>query len=113
VVVFVFPLLVDFVHDGVQLIGAFFLVFANSIAVLIDGKESSLDISQGYRRFGLLLPPGRHNVTAVLESTVTYGIDITSFWSSWLIVGFGLLAGSALFLLYIIVRISRPSEATI
>jgi hypothetical protein len=82
------------------------------IAVLIDGQETALDISQGVRRFGLLLPPGEHNVTAVLESTVTYGIDITSFWSSWLIVGFGLLAVSALVLLYVIVRVSRPSEAT-
>jgi hypothetical protein len=46
----------------------------------------------------------------VLETTVSYGVDITSFWSSWLIVGFGMISGTALLTFYTMVRISRPPE---
>ena len=79
--------------------------------LLIDGKEESAAAMQGYRRFSVMLPQGEHTVIAVLESTVSYGVDITSFWSSWLIVGFGVLSGAALMAFYSIVRFSRPARS--
>jgi hypothetical protein len=78
--------------------------------VFVDGKESSEQPAKGYHRYTIMLPQGEHTIIAVLETTVSYGVDITSFWSSWLIVGFGLLSGAALILFYTIVRISRPGE---
>ncbi len=79
-------------------------------AVIIDGEETTVQPMKGYRRFSVALPKGEHTVTAVLETTVSYGVDITSFWSSWLIVGFGFLSGVALLIFYALVRISRPRE---
>ncbi len=46
----------------------------------------------------------------VLENTATYGVDITSFWSSWFIVAFGMLSGAALLSFYGVVRLSRGKE---
>lgn len=80
-------------------------------SVIVDGRDENIEVMKGFRRFSVELPPGDHTVTAVLETSVSYGVDLTSFWSSWFIVGFGILSGAVLFGLYIIVRISRPQEA--
>jgi hypothetical protein len=81
------------------------------LTIFVDDKEWNGQLRDGYKRFSVLLPPGEHKVIAVLETTVSYGIDITSFWSSWTIVGFGMISGSALALFYVFVRISRPRKA--
>lgn len=78
--------------------------------LFVDGKEFPAEPLQGYRRYSVILPPGEHDVIAVLETTVSYGVDLTSFWSSWLIVGFGMLSGAALLTFYTMVRVSRPKE---
>jgi uncharacterized protein YdaL len=79
-------------------------------AMFLDGKEIEANPLSGYRRFSVLLPGGTHTVIAVLETTVSYGVDITSFWSSWLIVAFGMTSGAALLTFYTVVRVSRPPE---
>jgi hypothetical protein len=79
-------------------------------AILIDGKEIELPILEGYRRYSVVLPEGEHTAVAILETTVSYGVDITSYWSSWLIVAFGLFSGGALIVFYTVVRISRLRE---
>jgi uncharacterized protein YdaL len=79
-------------------------------AMFVDGKEIEVNPLSGYRRFSVLLPGGTHTVIAVLETTVSYGVDITSFWSSWLIVAFGMTSGAALLTFYTVVRVSRPPE---
>jgi hypothetical protein len=81
------------------------------VSMLVDNHDSPIRVMKGYRRFSVELPSGEHTITAMLESTVSYGVDITSFWSSWLIVGFGVVSGAALFGLYLTVRIMRPQEA--
>jgi hypothetical protein len=81
-------------------------------AILVDGKEITFETLEGYRRFSVLLPPGEHSVDAVLETTVSYGVDITSFWSSWLIVGFGIVSSTTLLSLYTAVRFSRSSGSS-
>lgn len=82
-------------------------------SVIVDGKELKTVPLEGYRRYSIVLPEGRHEVIAVLETTVSYGVDITSFWSSWFIVGVGMLFSAALISFYLIVRISRTSEARV
>lgn len=79
-------------------------------AMFVDGREIDPNSLTGYRRFGVLLPAGAHTVIAVLETGVSYGVDITSFWSSWLIVAFGMTSGAALLTFYTVVRVSRPPE---
>ncbi|HUN64621.1 MAG TPA: DUF2334 domain-containing protein [Bacteroidota bacterium] len=79
-------------------------------AVFLDGKEITAEPLEGYRRFSLIFPPGSHTVIAVLETSVSYGVDITSFWSSWIIVGFGMLSGAALLTFYSVVRLSRSHD---
>ncbi len=77
-------------------------------ALFVDGKEADASSLAGYRRFSVLLPAGSHTVIAVLETGVSYGVDITSFWSSWIIVAFGMTSGAALLTFYTLVRVSRP-----
>jgi uncharacterized protein YdaL len=79
-------------------------------AVLVDGREYSVEHGRGHRRFSILLPPGEHSVNVVLETGASYGVDITSFWSSWFIVAFGMLSGAALLTFYSVVRVSRRKE---
>ncbi|HLX12443.1 MAG TPA: DUF2334 domain-containing protein, partial [Bacteroidota bacterium] len=79
--------------------------------VIVDDKEYSVQTMQGYRRFSVILPPGKHDVIAVLETKVSYGVDLTSFWSSWLIVIFGMLSSAALLTFYALVRVSRTSAS--
>lgn len=79
--------------------------------VIVDGDELKSTPVEGHRRYTVSLPQGQHDVVAILETTVSYGVDITSFWSSWFIVGLGLICGAALMTFYLIVRISRTSTA--
>jgi uncharacterized protein YdaL len=76
-------------------------------AIIIDEKETDIKSQPGYERFSVILPPGEHAVIAVLQTTVSYGVDITSFWSSWVIVIFGAVSGTVLISFYTIVRLSR------
>ena len=76
-------------------------------AVFIDDHEIPFVVNKEEQNYGIILPAGRHRALVVLESTVSYGIDITSLWSSALIVVFGVLAGSILIVLYIILKIRR------
>ncbi|MBI5021646.1 MAG: DUF2334 domain-containing protein [Ignavibacteriales bacterium] len=78
--------------------------------IYIDGKETIVPILSGHRRFTAVFPPGEHQVLAVLETTVSYGVDLTSFWSSWLIVGFGMFSGTLLIGFYTVVRFMRSRK---
>ena len=81
--------------------------------IFVDEKEIDIPILEGYHRYSIVLPHGEHTILVILETTVSYGVDITSFWSSWLIVGFGMLSGAALLTFYTLVRISRSSGESI
>lgn len=81
--------------------------------ILVDGSDIPFTAMEGYKRFSVMLPSGQHTVIAVLETNVSYGVDLTSFWSSWVIVIFGFLAGAALVAFYLIVRVSRPPAPSV
>lgn len=76
-------------------------------ALFIDGHETAFAALEGSGRDALILPPGEHTVLLVTQSGVSYGVNITSFWSSYVIVIFGALAVGLLVSLYLIVRV-RP-----
>jgi uncharacterized protein YdaL len=76
-------------------------------AVLVDDHDVAFTVSREEQHYGIVLPPGQHKVLVVLESTVSYGIDVTSLWSSSLIAIFGSLAGGILVILYFVLKVRR------
>jgi hypothetical protein len=79
-------------------------------ALFIDGQETGFTALKGNGRYGLILPPGEHTALVVAQSNVSYGVDLTSFWSSSLIVVFGIISGGVLLLFYGFVRIRYRSH---
>jgi hypothetical protein len=76
-------------------------------AVFVDDQEVSFSVAKEEQNYGILLPPGRHKALVVLETPVSYGIDLTSLWSSELIAIFGIFAGSVLALLFVLVKLKK------
>ena len=76
-------------------------------AVLVDDHDISFSVAREEQHYGIILPPGQHKVLVVLESTVSYGIDMTSLWSSALIAIFGSIAGGILIVLYFVLKVRR------
>lgn len=74
-------------------------------AVFLDNQETHFKALKGNGRYALILPSGEHHVLVVAQSDVSYGVDITSLWSSSLIVLFGIAAGGLLIIFYGFVRI--------
>lgn len=79
--------------------------------VLVDDHDISFTVAREEQHYGIVLPPGRHKVLVVLESTVSYGIDMTSLWSSALIAVFGSIAGGLLIVLYFVLKVRRRTVA--
>lgn len=75
--------------------------------VFLDGEQYAVNALKGSDCYGFILPPGDHKVLLISQSGVSYGIDLTSWWSSSLIVVFGFLSGGILLVFYLIVRIRR------
>ena len=83
-------------------------------ALFVDGRETSFEALKGSGMEALILPPGEHSVLLVTQSPVSYGVDLTSFWSSYVIAIFGALSFGLLASLYLIVRVRprSPRRAT-
>jgi len=77
------------------------------IALFLDGQEVPCMPMRGVARFALLLPPGEHEALVVTQTSVSYGVDFTSLWSSYLIEVFGVVSATLLLGLYSIVRFRR------
>jgi hypothetical protein len=75
--------------------------------VFLDGEQFAVNVLKGNGCYGVVLPPGDHKVLVISQSGVSYGIDLTSWWSSSLIVVFGFLSGGILLVFYFIVRVRR------
>jgi uncharacterized protein YdaL len=75
--------------------------------VLIDGTPHTFYSMRGDDCFSLLLPAGRHKVEVVAGDSFSYGINVTSFWSTTAIAAFGAVAVVALIGMYLVVRIRR------
>ncbi len=94
---------VDFEYESVT--RCLVTLMKSPVALMIDGHDAQLHAMQGANgRFSVSLPPGRHKARIVTLSHISYGIDLTSLWSSSLIVTFGILSIGALVLLYAFVR---------
>ncbi len=78
-------------------------------AVFVDDHEITFTVAKEEQHYGIILPPGQHKVLVILENAVSYGIDLTSLWSSSLIAIFGSIAGGILVVLYLIFKLHRKS----
>jgi uncharacterized protein YdaL len=75
------------------------------VELYVDGAPTPLHAMKGSSRFSLVLPPGKHDVRVVTMSTISYGVDITSLWSSSFIVLFGFISVGTLMVFYTVVRV--------
>ncbi len=80
-------------------------------ALSIDGSASPFTALRGNDCFTVMLPPGRHNVHVILGDVVSYGVSITSFWSSNAIAVFGSFAVLLLAGMYVALKIVKRRYA--
>lgn len=77
------------------------------VGLVLDGSSAPVRAHKGFAGSSLVLPPGTHTVEVVVGDLVTYGVTMTSLWSSTGIAAFGLAASSLLVLLYAWRRLRR------
>jgi hypothetical protein len=82
-------------------------------AVIVDGSSVSFQPMKGNNCYSVFLPPGSHRVEIVAGDPLSYGINITSFWSTTAIALFGSLAVLALAAMYALVVIKRRRVAPV
>jgi hypothetical protein len=75
--------------------------------VTVDGTPQTFYSMRGQDCYSLFLPTGRHRVEVVAGDSFSYGVNVTSFWSTTAIVVFGALAVVALLLMYTVARVRR------
>jgi hypothetical protein len=75
--------------------------------VRVDGERMTFYSVEGNDGYSLFLPPGSHRVEIVTGDAFSYGINITSFWSSNAIALFGVAAVLLLLAMYAVVRLQR------
>jgi uncharacterized protein YdaL len=75
--------------------------------VRVDDREYAYTVMKGNDCFTIQLPEGRHAVTLVAGDPFTYGVSLTSFWSTTAIAIFGTVAIALLLLMYLLLVIVR------
>jgi uncharacterized protein YdaL len=73
-------------------------------SLAVDGAAYPLTVAKGNDCFTLSLPPGRHRVELVAGDPFSYGVNVTSFWSTTAIAMFGILAVAALVGMYLVLK---------
>jgi uncharacterized protein YdaL len=80
--------------------------------VKVDREDYKFTIMEGNDCFSIFLPPGQHFVEIGAGNSFSYGINLTSLWSSTGIAIFGTLAVSLLLCMYFILKIIRRKYLT-
>jgi hypothetical protein len=76
-------------------------------SVKIDDKDYYFTVMKGNDCFSIFLPPGHHTVELNAGDSFTYGISLTSLWSSTGIAIFGTLAVGLLVCMYVFLKFIR------
>jgi hypothetical protein len=61
--------------------------------------------------FSIFLPTGKHYVELVAGDQFSFGVNVTSLWSTTAIAIFGVLAVTALFLMYVALKVVKRGYA--
>ena len=80
--------------------------------VKVDHQDYKFTIMEGNDCFSIFLPPGQHFVEIGVGNSFSYGINLTSLWSSTGIAIFGTLAVTLLFCMYLLLKIIRRKYLT-
>jgi hypothetical protein len=75
--------------------------------ITVDGSPYPCRPMQGNDCFTIFLPQGRHSAVITTGDAFSYGISITSFWSSTAIALFSATAVSLLVLMYVVMKIIK------
>jgi uncharacterized protein YdaL len=78
----------------------------------VDGQARALMVMKGNDGFSVFLPPGNHRVEIVAGDAFSYGVNLTSFWSSTAIVWFGFASVTLLLAMYAVAVVRRRTMAT-
>jgi hypothetical protein len=78
----------------------------------VDGRQRAFYTMKGNDGYTIFLPAGEHEVELVAGDAFSYGVNLTSFWSSTAIAAFGLASVAALLLMYAVVVVRRRSLVT-
>jgi hypothetical protein len=73
--------------------------------VQIDGRQTTISPMKGDDCYTIFLPPGRHSVLVVTGDQFSYGINVTSLWSTTAIALFGALAMALLLIMYFVLKV--------
>jgi hypothetical protein len=80
-------------------------------AISVDGRSYQFTAVKGNDCYSVVLPPGKHHVEIVTGDPFSYGVNITSFWSTTAIAIFGALAVTSLFGMYLVLVVVRRRTA--
>jgi uncharacterized protein YdaL len=80
-------------------------------SVSVDGAQYPVAFLKGNDCYTITLPPGRHAVSLIAGDVFSYGVSLTSFWSSNAIAVFGSVAVLMLVTMYITLKILRRRYA--
>lgn len=80
------------------------------VAVRVDGAPVAATPMKGLGGWSIFLPPGAHSAEVVAGDLATYGISMTSLWSSTGIAWFGIAGSLLLLTLYLYWRTRRRAE---
>jgi hypothetical protein len=75
--------------------------------IMLDGQPHSVTALKGNDCFTITLPAGTHKVQVVTGDTFSYGINVTSLWSTTAIAIFGLVAVLLLVGMYVGLKLIR------
>jgi uncharacterized protein YdaL len=76
-------------------------------ALTVDGTETPCAMLRGNDCYALFLPPGKHTALIVAGDAFSYGVNLTSFWSSNAIAVFGSIAVLLLLGMYVTLKVIR------
>ena len=80
-------------------------------SLILDGKSTPVSSLKGNDCYTMMLPPGRHTVELVAGDPFSYGVTVTSFWSTTAIALFGTLAVASLAGMYGVLKIIKRRSA--
>ncbi len=79
--------------------------------ITVDGAAYSFTVMKGDDCYSVALPPGTHDVRIVAGDRFSYGVSVTSLWSTTAIALFGAAAVLLLFGMYLVLKVVRRRAA--
>ncbi len=77
--------------------------------VLLDAQQYTFTAMKGSDCYTVMLPAGQHEVNIITGDSFTYGVNVTSLWSTTAIAIFGFLAILLLLGMYVSLETVKPT----